>query len=316
MMLEISLPKALRGLLRLGTCSWKYDSWKGLLYDPARRYRPDDYLADYAKILDSVEVDQWFWSLFPGSVRLPEPRTVRLYEKSVPDGFVFTVKAPNALTLTHFYGKPNPSHAAMAGRPNPHFLSNALLDEFLERLSPLGGKLGPIMFQFEYLNKQKMPSKEAFFEKFGEFIAKAPKGLPYAVEIRNPNYLVPSFFEFLKSHNLGFVYLDGYYMPPIGQVFDKFEPRTAPFQVVRLHGGDRAEIEKKTGEIWNGIVEPKPRGLQGAAKIVRANARNKVLTFVNLNNHYEGSAPLSIGRLLEALSSRGEPPKSSEGSSS
>ena len=84
-MLKVSIPKELRGLLRLGTCSWKYDSWKGLIYDPAKRYRPNDYLADYAKALDSVEVDQWFWSLFPGSIRLPEPRTILLhYEGSAP----------------------------------------------------------------------------------------------------------------------------------------------------------------------------------------------------------------------------------------
>jgi hypothetical protein len=36
-------------LLRVGTCSWKYDSWKGLVYDPGRAHRADDYLADYAR---------------------------------------------------------------------------------------------------------------------------------------------------------------------------------------------------------------------------------------------------------------------------
>jgi hypothetical protein len=85
MALDFSVPAEFHGLLRLGTCSWKYDSWKGLVYEKGRRYRPGDYLADYAKVLDSVEVDQWFWSLFPGHVRLPDPRDVRLYEKSVPN---------------------------------------------------------------------------------------------------------------------------------------------------------------------------------------------------------------------------------------
>lgn len=302
MSLKISIPKEFKGLLRLGTCSWKYDSWKGMVYDEGKRYRPDDYLADYAKVLDSVEVDQWFWSLFPGQVRLPEAQTVCLYEKSVPTGFSFTVKAPNALTLTHFYSKQPPASAAIAGQPNPHFLDLDLLRQFLDRLSPLGPKLGPVMFQFEYLNRQKMASKEIFFERFGEFIVKAPTGYQFAVEIRNSNYLTPPFFKFLKDHGLGFVYLDGYYMPPIGQIFDKFKPKTAAFEVVRLHGGDRLEIEGETGEVWNRIVAPKPEGLEAAAKIVRANARNKVLTYLNLNNHYEGSAPLSIGRFLEALS--------------
>ncbi len=304
MPIEVAIPKEFKGLLRIGTCSWKYDSWKGLIYQAGKHYRPDDYLADYAQVLDTVEVDQWFWSLFPGSVRLPEPRAVRLYEKSVPAGFSFTVKAPNALTLTHFYSKQPPGSASIAGQSNPHFLDQALMREFLDRLSPLGPKLGPIMFQFEYLNKQKMASKEVFFERFGEFVDKAPRGCRYAVEIRNPNYLTPPFVKFLSDRGLGFVYLDGYYMPPIGQVFDKLKPRTADLQVIRLHGGDRLEIEGETGEVWNKVVAPKPEGLKAAAKIVRANARNKVLTYLNLNNHYEGSAPLSIGRFLEALAGK------------
>jgi uncharacterized protein YecE (DUF72 family) len=304
MALNFSIPREFRGLLRLGTCSWKYDTWKGLIYEPLKTYRPNEYLPDYAKKLDSVEIDQWFWSLFPGSLRLPDPAAVRLYAKSVPDDFVFTVKAPNSLTLTHYYAKQTPQNASYANKPNPSFLDHDLLSRFLDALSPLESKLGPVMFQFEYLNKQKMPSKEVFFERFGEFIDSAPKGYRYAVEIRNPNYLSPAFYDFLKDRDLGFVYLDGYYMPPIGQVFDKFKPETASFQVVRLHGGDRLEIEGETGEVWNKVVASKSGGLKAAAKIVRANAKKRVLTYLNLNNHYEGSAPLSIGRFLDVLAGK------------
>jgi len=298
-MLTVKVPPEFRGLLRIGTCSWKYDSWKGLIYEAGKRYRPDDYLRDYAKVLDSVEVDQWFWSLFPGRARLPEPKTVGAYEKSVPEGFSF--KAPNALTLTHFYKNQPPGSASFADQPNPYFLDEALLRRFLDTLSPLGPKLGPVMFQFEYLNKKKMPTAEAFYERFGAFISKAPSGFRYAVEIRNANYYSPAFFQFLKDHDLGFVYLDGYYMPPIGKVFEEFAPETADFQVIRLHGGDRLEIEGETGDVWNRIVAPKIEGLESAAKIVRASARKRVLTYVNFNNHYEGSAPLSIRRFLETL---------------
>lgn len=300
-LLDLTVPSNFKGLLRLGTSSWKYDSWKGLIYEPDRSYRPADYLSDYAKVLDSVEIDQWFWSLFPGAARLPERRDVSSYEKSVPDDFTFTVKAPNALTLTHFYAKQPESSASAAGKPNPHFLDNGLLRRFLDLLSPLGRKLGPIMFQFEYLNRQKMQSKEDFFERFGPFIRNAPTGFQYAVEIRNPNYYSQPFFDFLKSLDLGFVYLDGYYMPPIGQVFEKFAPHTAAFQVLRLHGSDRLEIETESGKVWDKIISPKPEGLKAAAKIIRANARKKVLTYVNVNNHYEGSAPLTIRRFLDVL---------------
>ncbi|MBN1938405.1 MAG: DUF72 domain-containing protein [Candidatus Aminicenantes bacterium] len=298
------VPARFKPYLHLGTCSWKYDSWKGLVYDRDKPYRPNDYLADYARFFNSVEVDQWFWSLFPDAVRFPEARTVKAYAAAVPEDFVFSVKAPNALTLTHFYKKEKGKSGDLAGRENPYFLSGDLLARFLEALAPLGKKLGPVMFQFEYLNKQKMPSREAFYERFGDFIRAAPKGPAYAVEIRNPNFLVPDFFDFLRLHGLGFVYLDGYYMPGIGEVFAKNKPRTASFQVVRLHGGDRGEIEKETGEAWNRIVAPKPASIDAAVDIVAENARNRIATTLNINNHFEGSAPLTAGRFLERLAER------------
>jgi len=304
MALRLGVPKKYRGLLQLGTTSWKYDTWKGLIYERGKTYRPDDYLADYAKHLDSVEVDQWFYSLFPGGLRLPDPAAVEFYAKSVPDDFVFTVKAPNSLTLTHYYSKQTRRYADFAGKPNPSFLDRDLLRRFLDALSPLGSKLGPVMFQFEYLNKQKMPSVEAFIERFGEFIDRAPKGYRYALEVRNKNFYTPAFFDFLKGRGLGFVYVEVFYMPPIGEVFEKFKPETASFQVIRLHGGDRVDIESQTGEVWDKIVAPKPTGLKAAAAIVRANAKKKILTYLNLSNHYEGSAPLSLRRFLDVLAGK------------
>ena len=300
-MIDARIPDAYGPFLRIGTCSWKFDSWKGLVYEVGKRYRPQDYLRDYAKHLNTVEVDQWFWSLYPENVRLPDVRTVRQYAEAVPDDFIFTVKAPNALTLTHFYSKQPPAYAPVAGAPNVHFLDLDLLERFLERLTPLGRKLGPIMFQFEYLNRTKMPSPEVFFERFQAFISRAPREFRYAVETRNPNYLSPPFFRFLKDCGCGYVYLEGYYMPPIGRIFETFTPDTADFSIVRLHGGDRQQIERDAGEVWDRLVSPKPEAVRAAARIVRANSGRRVLTYVNVNNHLEGSAPLTIQRLLEAL---------------
>jgi len=303
--LDLPVPESLRLFLRLGTCSWKYDSWKGLLYDPAKSYRPEDYLADYAKHLNTVEVDQWFWSLFPTGVTLPAPDTVKQYADSVPGDFRFTVKAPNAITLTHYYGKQPKSAAEFANRPNEHFLDLGLLNRFLERLSPMGRKLGPVMSQFEYLNRQKMPSLAAFLERLERFLAGAPKGFQYAIEIRNPNWLSPGFLEVLARNGAGYVFLEGYFMPHIGQVWGRLQPATADFTVIRLHGSDRSGIEERSGEQWDRVLDPHPEGLAAAATIIRANADRKAVTFVNASNHFEGSAPRSIGRLLEMMGREG-----------
>lgn len=297
----VDIPAAYAPDLRIGTCSWKYDSWKGLYYDETRRYRPNDYLKDYAQHLDSVEVDQWFWSLFPGGLRLPEPKTVQIYADSVPDNFVFTIKAPNALTLTHYYARQPKHHIEFAGRPNIYFCDLNLLNRFLELVEPLGAKLGPIMFQYEFLNRAKMSSLEEFLDMLDPFFSKAPAGFEYAIETRNPNFLDGPFFDFLGRHSVDYVYIDGYRMPPIGEVFEEHQPAAGRSAVVRLHGDNRSAIEKETNEIWNRIVAPKDDGLRSAARIVRANKEKAMRTFVNVNNHYEGSAPLTIRRFLDVL---------------
>ena len=119
--------------IRIGTCSWKYPGWRGIVYSDAAT---PDYLAEYAQRFDVVEVDQWYWSLFgPDKVVLPQPKTVAVYAAAVPDGFRFGVKLPDALTLTHFRPKAKSDPLV----PNPHYLSVDLLHTFLERLEPLRG---------------------------------------------------------------------------------------------------------------------------------------------------------------------------------
>jgi len=111
--------------LNIGTCSWKYPSWEGLVYS---KKKPTNYLQEYSRHYNTVEVDQWFWSLFAGDkVVLPRADVIREYAASVPENFRFCVKVPNSITLTHHYKK-NKSDPLAA---NPHFLSIDLMQRFL-----------------------------------------------------------------------------------------------------------------------------------------------------------------------------------------
>jgi len=71
--------------------------------------------------------------------------------------------------------------------------------------------------------------------------------------------------------------------------------------VVRLHGSSRSDIEKQTGEKWNQVVDPKPDALAATAEIVLGNVARKISTSASVKSHFEGSAPLTIGRLLARL---------------
>ena len=285
-----------RDNLRIGTCSWKYDSWRGLVYSDQK---PLNYLQEYSQQYNTVEIDQWFWSLFGlEKVSLPSPFTVKEYLESIPVDFKFTIKIPNSLTLTHFYQK-NKKDPLLE---NPHFLSPTLFQEFLRSIDPLKENLGPLMFQFEYLNKQKMPAQTIFLEKFAQFIQKVDPSYQYAVEIRNPNYLNDSYFEFLQVHSLSHVFLQGYYMPPVTDIYKKFLGFLNKPVVFRLHGPDRSDIEKRSGGNWNRILDPRDQELNQIAGIVKELLDRKFEVYVNMNNHYEGSAPLSIKRLEKFLS--------------
>jgi uncharacterized protein YecE (DUF72 family) len=283
-------------LLHIGTCSWKYDSWRGLIYSD----RPDlNHLEEYAQKYDTVEIDQWFWSLHgPHSVTLPKIGVVNDYLRVIPENFTFSIKVPNSVTLTHFYRK-NKSDTLV---PNPYFLNVDLFHRFLESIESMGQHLGPLMFQFEYLNQQKMTSQTDFHEQFHRFISQCPESYLYAVEIRNPDYLNHDYFTFLKTTGLKHVFLQGYYMPSIVEVYKKTSHLIEDAAVIRLLGPDRKGIEKKAGGEWNRIVASKDEGLPGILNVMRDLMSGNVEIWLNVNNHFEGSAPLTIDKIKSGLS--------------
>ncbi len=296
-----SLAGKYTGPLHIGTCSWNYPEWKEIGIYSQKQKRHYDYLPEYAEHFNSAEVDQWFWSLeSPDIVRLPKAEDVEAYGKLTPDLFKFTVKAPNAITLTHFYKQ---AAKEFAEKPNPYFLSSKVMTEFLKSIAPLKKKIGVVMFEFEYLNKTKMASIEAFFDQVGTFLDELPNDNAYAIEIRNPNYLKEEYFDFLKRHNTGHVFVDGYYMPPAFEVFEKFGTASLPTKtvVVRLLGTDRQGIEKRTRKHWTEIVDPRDKTIKEISEIVKKLIPKKFDVYANFNNHLEGSAPLSIEKFIKAL---------------
>ncbi|QQS37803.1 MAG: DUF72 domain-containing protein [Ignavibacteriales bacterium] len=289
------MSKKLSSKLYIGTCSWKYDSWKGLVYPEQDKF---NFLEEYAKHFNSVEIDQWFWSLNSADkISLPKEKDVESYAASVPDDFKFSIKVPNSITLTHFYKK----NKTEPLKSNPHFLNPDLFSQFLNTLSPMKNKLGPLMFQFEYLNKEKMNSQHEFMDRFEKFLEDTDRNYMYAIEIRNPNYLNKNFFEFLNRNNISMVFLHGYYMPPVWETFQAFQTHLKNTVIFRLHGPDRSGIEEKTGGDWSKIVEPRDDEILKIVKMIQLLLSLEIDIYANVNNHFEGSAPLTIQKIRDVL---------------
>ncbi len=288
-------------MIRVGTCSWKFPSWNGLVYDAESSSR---YLAQYARRYSTVEIDQWFWSLFGmQSVSLPRRETVAEYLADTPDDFTFSIKVPNSLTLTHFYRK-NRSEPLTG---NPWFLSTDLFDRFLELIEPLGERTISLMFQFEYQNKRKMPDPPAFIEALDRFftsISSRARQWPLAVEPRNPQFLTSTYFNMLATHGVSHAFTHGYYMPAASKVYSSFDHMLGEHTIIRLLGRDRKAIEEKTGKKWHSRVEPHDEDLERIADMIADLEERGFTTTVNVNNHYEGSAPRTIDTLTALLNTR------------
>jgi len=288
--------------LHIGTCSWKYPSWEGLVYSSSK---PENFLEEYARTFQSVEIDQWFWSLFgTDKIVLPKADVVEEYRDSVPEHFKFVIKAPNSISLTHLYKQYSGGRLVS----NDHFLSPELYDQFLFSLRKLESKIGAISLQFEYLNREKMPSPDAFLDRFLNFIKHANTEIPLCIETRNPNFLTRNYFQLLHENGIGHTFCQGYYMPDIRSVYDKFEPFFDGTQIIRLLGQDRQGIDKKTSKIWNKVVEPKDEEIAGISKMIRRMVdQSGIDLYLNVNNHYEGSAPITIHKMLNHLDGESGP---------
>ena len=92
-----------------------------------------------------------------------------------------------------------------------------------------------------------------------------------------------------------------YFMPPIFLSFNKFKDKIISSTIIRLHKPDRNEIENETGGSWNQIVAPKDTELLMVKQMIEYFRSKNIDVYLNVNNHYEGSSPLNIKKIIERI---------------
>jgi uncharacterized protein YecE (DUF72 family) len=252
--------------LRIGTSAFTAAGWPGSFYPEA--LKPADYLTYYATRFDTVEVDSTFY-------RAPSPATVRGWYDKTPAGFLFAAKVPQ--TITH--------EKVLVD-------CDAELKSFLAAMDILGEKLGPLLFQFGYFNRNAFKSAEEFLSRLRPFLRKLPKGYRFAVEIRNRNWLDARFAEALRDRNLALALVDQAWMPKIGEILEKFDPMTADFTYVRWLG-DRKGIEELT-KSWDKTIVDRRADLRDWVVAFQKFVARNIKIFAFANNHYAGHAPATV----------------------
>jgi len=90
-------------------------------------------------------------------------------------------------------------------------------------------------------------------------------------------------------------------MPPITEVYSRFKDHIKDLTVIRLHGPDRKGIEKIANDNWNQIYINRDKEIKSIVEMIKELQNKEVDLFVNVNNHFEGSAPLTIEKITSKI---------------
>lgn len=140
----------------LGCPGWGMKEWVGRLFPAGTK--PGDFLARYAEVFNTVEGNTTFYAL-------PAAEIVARWRDSVPAEFRFCFKFPREIT-------------------HDRLLIDGAADvaTFLDRIAPLGNRLGTLFLQLPpRFGPEHLP-------RLAAFLAALPADFHYAVELRHEEF--------------------------------------------------------------------------------------------------------------------------------
>ncbi len=289
--------------LHLGTSSWYFPGWAGLVWDE-RPYSESDLsrhgLAAYARhpLLRTVSLDRTFY-------RAIDTGTYARLARQTPDDFRFVVKAPAEITDAVL-------RATDSGAPlqdNPFFLDarRALATAVQPAVQGLGDKLGALVFQISPLPAAWLRNGTALLDRFSALwravVPAMPASALTALELRDARMLTPRLMAHLAQH--GVRYCVGLHdrMPAVaGQVQAAHAAGAGDF-ICRwnLHQGLRYNQAKAQWAPFDRLQAPDVQTREALARAVVAALADGHRAFVTINNKAEGSAPLSVVELAKSI---------------
>lgn len=286
--------------LRLGTSSWSFPGWKGIVYDrlASEETLAREGLAAYAShpLLRTVSIDRSFY----------RPLTAdqfRAYADAVPEDFRFVVKADRLVT------SPVDPDARGVRTSSIRFLdaTYAAAEVVAPTLEGLGAKSGPILFQFPPIAPNLVGGRNAFLERLHRFLDALPKQRSYAVELRTPAFLTEQYARILEATGACHCYNVHPASAPLARQLELIHPFQQPTLVVRwmLGGGLEYVAAKERYAPFDRIVDEDPATRELIARTVLDATLAERDAFVIVNNKAEGSAPLSVFRLAERIATWG-----------
>ena len=268
-----------------GTSSWSEKSWAGVFYPAGLAV--SEQLTHYATQFCTVEADVTYY-------RVPDARLVSGWNAKTPANFMLSAKFPQSIVHGGKEATPDPERVLV------HEHVAADVERFLNAMSLLGDKCGPLVLQFPYFNQRVFKSADPFLERLDAFLAALPAQFRYGVEVRNKNWVAEPLLNILRRHRVAYVLVDLAYMPHPADLAQDYDLFTTDFAYARLIG-DRKAIDALTDRFDKLVVDQTPR-LAKWALLLREATNRLPRVFAYANNHYAGYAPETIRDLAERVS--------------
>ncbi len=289
--------------LRLGTSSWSFPGWAGLVYAErsTEQLLARAGLPAYGKhpLLRTVGLDRTFYAPISAA-------DFARYAEATPGDFRFMVKAHAAITTpVAQLARNSPVSPGPERFFDADYTVRAVIGPMMEGL---GDKLGVLLFQFPPLSTPAIRDARSFAARLGEFLAALPRGPQYAVEVRNREFLIPEYTDALASSGATHCYNVHPRMPSVLEQWDLLgEAAWRSGSVVlrwMLHPSQQYEAARDRYFPFDRLIDPDPRNRLALVKVVHQLVGHGHDTFVIANNKAEGSAPLSLLGLARDLDQR------------
>ncbi|MDX2192005.1 MAG: DUF72 domain-containing protein [Gemmatimonadales bacterium] len=294
-----ALRAALPPGIRFGTSSWTFPGWAGLLYGGRYPSKANAaaLLGQYAAcpLFGTVGIDSTYY-------RPLEPAQLEAYAAALPPAFPCVSKVWNRITL---HTATVTAHGFTRGERNPGFLDATL---FLDAVAaPMArhfrAHCGPLVFEFPWIPKGTGLGPERFAAALDVFFSALPRELPYAVEVRNVEFLGAPYFAVLREHGVGHVFNAWTRMPRIGYQLELEDCVTAPFVVCRAlqRPGMTYEEGVEAFAPFDRLHAPDPDLRDDLVALAGRAVALGLPAYIIVNNKAEGSAPLTVAAVARRI---------------
>ena len=287
------------GSVRLGTSSWTFPGWAGLVY--RGRYRSEkDFvqrsLREYARhpLFRTVCIDRSFYA--------PLTREeLNAYAAQLPPDFRCVSKVFSELSTWVF--PKHPRHGARAGQRNEGFLDAWRFEELVgaPMRDAFRDHLGPLIIEVPPVHGPADP--DAFAAAVEGFLRQAPPDLDYAFELRDTRLFTARYLSVLRAGGASHVFNLWTRMPPLAEQLRRTRGWVGSPMVIRLMipPGKRYEDLAAAFLPFDRMQAPQPQMRRDVVALVRRALEAGVESYVIVNNKAEGSSPLTAAALAERI---------------